>query len=130
MNILSCADEPANASADGTTNTDIYTTKEKKEEAKGFRGIFSYLIGDHESTVKEREGIIIVSLDGVFEGELVDVFSDMKVRNDRGVKDVFLLFFVLLGVVDLGFTSVWKGNTHIGPTVKNLYSFVFILLLL
>ena len=94
MNILSCADEPANASADGAANTDIYTTKEKKEEAKGFRGIFSYLIGEHESIMKEREGILIVSLDGVFEGELVDVFSDMKVRNDRGVKDVFSVSLV------------------------------------
>lgn len=93
MNILRCADEAVNASDALNTvcNTDIYTTKVIKQP-EPYQSYFSYLksfiAGEHESKVKEREGIIILSLDGVYEEELIQVLIDMKKRNDKGVRDV------------------------------------------
>ena len=93
MNILRCADEASNASDDPAVqcNTDIYTTKEMKQQPVN-QGYFSFLKSfisvEHDSIMKEREGIIVVSLDGVFEEEMIQLFVEMKKRNDRGVRDV------------------------------------------
>ena len=36
----------------------------------------------------DREGIILVLLDGVGSEEVVEILSEMKWKNDNGVKDV------------------------------------------
>ena len=101
MNILRCADELSNASDDSSVqcNTDIYTTKEMKQQPAN-QGYFSFLKSfisvEHDSLMKEREGIIVVCLDGVFEEELVQLFVEMKQRNDRGVRDVMDRLWIYL----------------------------------
>lgn len=90
---MRCADEPSNATDDTNVkcSTDIYTTKEPKPQSPN-QGYFSFLRSfismEHESIVKDREGIIIVSLDGIYDRELIELLSDMKKRNDTGVRDV------------------------------------------
>lgn len=90
---MRCADEPSNATDDENVkcSTDIYTTKESKPPAPT-QGYFSFLRSfisvEHTSIMKEREGIIIVSLDGIYDRELMELLFDMKKRNDVGVRDV------------------------------------------
>ena len=82
-----------NASAEDTGEraTDIYSTKVPKP-ADPNRGYFSFLKSfisvDHESVLLDREGIILVLLDGVGSEEVVEILSEMKWKNDNGVKDV------------------------------------------
>ena len=82
-----------NASTDdaGERVTDIHSTKVPKP-ADPNRGYFSFLKSfisvDHESVLLDREGIILVLLDGVGSEEVVEILSEMKWKNDNGVKDV------------------------------------------
>ena len=71
-------------------NTDIYSTKEKVEkDTSGYLSFFKSLIrNDHDGNVKEREGLILVLLDGMFESDLEEFLLDVKKRSDTGVKDV------------------------------------------
>ena len=43
---------------------------------------------DHEGVLQDREGVILVLLDGLGSGELPSLLQEMKRKNDNGVKDV------------------------------------------
>lgn len=92
---MQCADEPSNATDDKNVkcSTDIYTTKKPKAQPADqsyFSFLRSFISVEHDSIMKEREGIIIVSLDGFYDREVIEVFSEMKKRNDSGVRDVLI----------------------------------------
>lgn len=91
--LMQCMEEPVNAPPDHSvpSSTDIYTTKEPKP-ADPNRGYFSFLKSfisvDHEGVLQDREGVILVLLDGLGSGELPSLLQEMKRKNDNGVKDV------------------------------------------
>lgn len=89
---MKCTDEPRNATDDPSLpcNTEIYSTKERVEkDTSGYLSFFKSLIrNDHDGNVKEREGLILVLLDGMFESDLEEFLLDVKKRSDTGVKDV------------------------------------------
>lgn len=75
--LMQCMEEPVNAPPDHSvpSSTDIYTTKEPKPEWSG-------------GVLQDREGVILVLLDGLGSGELPSLLQEMKRKNDNGVKDV------------------------------------------
>ena len=98
---MQCADQPSNATDDSNVkcSTDIYTTKIPKPQPvnQGYLSFLrSFISVEHESIMKEREGIIIVSLDGFYDREIIELFSEMKKRNDSGVRDVPIILLVTM----------------------------------
>ena len=93
--LMQCMEEPMNAPPDHSlpSSTDIYTTKEQKT-ADPSQGYFSFLKSfisvDHEGVLRDREGVILILLDGLGSGELPSLLQEMKFKNDNGVKDVSL----------------------------------------
>lgn len=43
---------------------------------------------EHDSTCKDREGIVLAIVDGLSDYEILDLLIEMKKINDRSVKDV------------------------------------------
>ena len=86
-------EERVNAPPDHSvpSSTDIYTSMFVKT-ADPNRGYFSFLKSfisvDHEGVLQDREGVILVLLDGLGSGELPSLLQEMKRKNDNGVKDV------------------------------------------
>ena len=95
--ILECIQEPMNASSDPLipSTTDIHSTKIPKpksvDKSSYFSFFKSFISVEHESLLKDRDGVVLVVLDGVQDTEVVELLIDMKKRNDVDSQEVGLL---------------------------------------
>ena len=99
-NLLSCTDVATNGSEDPAVacNNDIYSTKKPKEEPAqpGYFSFFkSFISVEHDSTCRDREGIVLAIVDELSDYEILDLLIEMKKINDRSVKDVSLILLWL-----------------------------------
>ena len=46
---------------------------------------------EHDSTCRDREGIVLATVDELSDYEILDLLIEMKKINDRSVKDVSLI---------------------------------------
>ena len=81
---------PENDSAE--CKTEIYTTQERTvEETTSYFSFFkSFLSREPEGNIKEREGLVLVLLDGASETDIFETMVEMNVRLNRERKDVGL----------------------------------------
>ena len=108
-NVMKCTDEPMNATDDPSfpCNTDIYSTKKIEKDTNGYLSFFKSLMrSNRDGNIKEREGLILVLLDGMCESDLVEFLLDAKKRSDTGVKDVDIVTIESL-IVRCVHKSVW-----------------------
>lgn len=72
--------------------TEIYTTQERPVEETGsyFSFFKSFLSREPEGNIKEREGLVLVLLDGAYETDIFETIMEMNSRMNRERKDVCL----------------------------------------
>lgn len=72
--------------------TEIYTTQERPVEETGsyFSFFKSFLSREPEGNIKEREGLVLVLLDGAYETDIFETMMEMNLRLNKERKDVCL----------------------------------------
>ena len=90
--MLKCTDEPMSVPENdsGECRTEIYTTQERPvEEVSSYFSYFkSFLRREPEGNIRDREGVVLVLLDGAYETDIIETMIEMDSRMYNNRKDV------------------------------------------
>lgn len=66
--------------------------RRRNPPSPGYFSFFkSFISVEHDSTCRDREGIVLAIVDELSDYEILDLLIEMKKINDRSVKDVSLI---------------------------------------